>query len=116
MLREEEDGSPLGIYHKNMQLGLPKMGKYLGWWFSFAGFFGVLPAFTANQLTQTVITVVDPDRYFALGNSTGKYFWESVFCSHQRLGYTRRTPKNCEGNLCWSRLWFCFTSVWECLF
>jgi len=62
-----------------MQLGIPKMGKYLGWWFSFAGLFGVLPAFTANQLTQTVITVVEPDRYFALGELNWKILLGVVF-------------------------------------
>ena len=80
MLREkEEDGSPLGGPMYYMQLGLPKMGKYLGWWFSFAGLFGVLPAFTANQLTQTVITVVEPDRYFALGELNWKILLGVVF-------------------------------------
>ncbi len=61
MLREKEaDGSPLGGPMYYMTLGLPKIGKPLAIWFSFAGLFGVLPAFTANQLTQTVVTVFNP--------------------------------------------------------
>lgn len=69
MLREKEaDGSPLGGPMYYMTLGLPKMGKTLAIWFSFAGLFGVLPAFTANQLTQTVVTVVQPNQYLELGD------------------------------------------------
>ncbi|MGB1448837.1 MAG: alanine/glycine:cation symporter family protein [Flavobacteriaceae bacterium] len=69
MLREKEaDGSPLGGPMYYMTLGLPKMGKPLAIWFSVAGLFGVLPAFTANQLTQTVVTVVQPNQYLELGD------------------------------------------------
>ena len=68
MLREKEaDGSPLGGPMYYMRLGIPKWGKPMAIWFSFAGLFGVLPAFTANQLTQTFIQVVQPNRYLALG-------------------------------------------------
>ena len=35
-----------------MTLGIKKWGKPLAIWFSIAGLIGVLPAFTANQLTQ----------------------------------------------------------------
>lgn len=35
-------------------------------WFSIAGLFGVLPAFTANQLTQTIVDVVQPEQFIAL--------------------------------------------------
>jgi AGCS family alanine or glycine:cation symporter len=75
MLREKEsDGSPLGGPMYYMTLGLPKMGKTLAIWFSFAGLFGVLPAFTANQLTQTLVTVVQPDQYLQLGN----LYWKLI--------------------------------------
>lgn len=68
MLREKEaDGSPLGGPMYYMQLGIPKYGKALGIGFSIAGLFGVLPAFTANQLTQTVMQVIQPNEYIALG-------------------------------------------------
>ena len=36
--------------------------------FSIAGLFGVLPAFTANQLTQTYINVINPNDYISLGD------------------------------------------------
>lgn len=78
MLREKErDGSPLGGPMYYMQLGLPKIGKPLGLWFSIAGLFGVLPAFTANQLTQTVVTVINPNQYAAWGD----FSWKIIFGS-----------------------------------
>ena len=61
-------GEPLGGPMYYMTLGIKKWGKPLAIWFSIAGFFGVLPAFTANQLTQTFINVVDPNQYLLLGN------------------------------------------------
>ena len=64
----EQDGSPLGGPMFYMQLGIKKWGKSLAIWFSIAGLFGVLPAFTANQLTQTFINVIEPDSYVALGD------------------------------------------------
>ena len=80
MLREKErDGTPLGGPMYYMTLGLPKMGKALAIWFSFAGLFGVLPAFTANQLTQTVVTVVQPDQYLPLGDLYWKIILGTVF-------------------------------------
>ena len=39
------------------------MGKPMAIWFSIAGLFGVLPAFTANQLTQTFMNVINPDQF-----------------------------------------------------
>ena len=80
MLREKEkDGSPLGGPMYYMTLGLPNMGKTLAIWFSFAGLFGVLPAFTANQLTQTVVTVIQPDQYLPLGDLYWKIILGIVF-------------------------------------
>ena len=61
-------GEPLGGPMYYMTLGIKKWGKPLAIWFSIAGFFGVLPAFTANQLTQTFINVVDPNQYLLLGD------------------------------------------------
>ena len=61
-------GEPLGGPMYYMSLGIKKWGKPLAIWFSIAGFFGVLPAFTANQLTQTFINVVDPNQYLLLGD------------------------------------------------
>ena len=65
---KEEDGSPLGGPMYYMKIALPKFGKPFAIWFSIAGLFGVLPAFTANQLTQTMISVIEPNTYFALGD------------------------------------------------
>ena len=80
MLREKEaDGSPLGGPMYYMRLGIPKWGKPMAIWFSFAGLFGVLPAFTANQLTQTFIQVVQPNRYLPLGELNWKIVLGSFF-------------------------------------
>ena len=73
LLREKEaDGSPLGGPMYYMSIGIPRWGKPLAIWFSIAGLFGVLPAFTANQLTQTVMTVVQPNQYISLGD----FYWK----------------------------------------
>lgn len=67
-LRETtEEGEPQGGPMYYMKLGLGKRGKPLGIWFAVAGLFGVLPAFTANQLTQTFMDVVQPDALLSLG-------------------------------------------------
>ena len=62
------DGSFLGGPMYYMNLGIKKWGKPMAIWFSIAGFFGVLPAFTANQLTQTFINVVDPNTFWNIGD------------------------------------------------
>ncbi len=68
MFREKEaNGMPLGGPMYYMNIALPKFGKPFAIWFSIAGLFGVLPAFTANQLTQTLISVVNPDQFVNLG-------------------------------------------------
>ena len=64
---KEEDGSPLGGPMYYMKIALPHYGKSFAVWFSIAGLFGVLPAFTANQLTQTLVSVIEPDQYLNLG-------------------------------------------------
>ena len=64
---KEDDGSPLGGPMYYMKIALPKFGKPFAVWFSIAGLFGVLPAFTANQLTQTLVSVIDPNQYIDLG-------------------------------------------------
>ena len=61
-LRESEiNGEPLGGPMYYMSLGIKKWGKPMAIWFSIAGLFGVLPAFTANQLTQTFMNVINPE-------------------------------------------------------
>ena len=42
-------------------------------WFSIAGFFGVLPAFTANQLSQTFMDVLKPNNYIIIGDLQWKF-------------------------------------------
>ena len=64
---KEDDGSPLGGPMYYMKIALPKLGKPFAVWFSIAGLFGVLPAFTANQLTQTLVSVIEPNQYLDLG-------------------------------------------------
>jgi len=64
---KEDDGSPLGGPMYYMNIALPKLGKSFAVWFSIAGLFGVLPAFTANQLTQTLVSVIEPNQYLDLG-------------------------------------------------
>ncbi len=60
-LRQKEmNGDPLGGPMYYMTIGIPKVGKFLANWFCVAALFGVLPAFTANQLTQTVVQVIYP--------------------------------------------------------
>ena len=73
-LRETEtNGEPLGGPMYYMTLGMNKFGKPLAIWFSLAGLFGVLPAFTANQLTQTFIDVIDPNSFLAIGDFKWKF-------------------------------------------
>lgn len=69
---QTSEGEPLGGPMYYMNLGIKKWGKTLAIWFSIAGFFGVLPAFTANQLTQTFINVVDPNKFLLLGDLSWK--------------------------------------------
>ena len=63
-----DDGTILGGPMYYMSLGIKNWGKFLAVFFSIAGLFGVLPAFTANQLTQTYINVVNPNDYISLGD------------------------------------------------
>jgi len=58
----DPEGNPLGGPMYYMTLGIKKWGRPLAIWFAIAGLFGVLPAFTANQLTQTIIDVVQPQK------------------------------------------------------
>jgi len=74
------EGQPLGGPMYYMSLGLPKWGKSLAIWFSLAGLFGVLPAFTANQLTQTLVDVVAPEQYLALGDWQWKLLIGIILC------------------------------------
>jgi len=68
-LRQQDTaGQPLGGPMYYMSLGIKKWGKPLAIWFSIAGLVGVLPAFTANQLTQSITTVLPLDSFFKTTN------------------------------------------------
>tara|TARA_Y100000748_G_scaffold280965_1_gene260287 strand:- start:452 stop:1798 length:1347 start_codon:yes stop_codon:yes gene_type:complete len=66
--KSNDDGTILGGPMYYMSLGIKNWGKFLAVCFSIAGLFGVLPAFTANQLTQTYINVINPNDYISLGD------------------------------------------------
>lgn len=67
LYREQDDaGNVLGGPMYYMKLGLKKYGRPLAVFFSIAGLVGVLPAFTANQLTQSVIQVVNPQQFLKI--------------------------------------------------
>lgn len=53
--------------------GIGKKAKPLAVFFSIAGLFGVLPAFTTNQFTQTLMGVIDPDTSIA---AFGAFNWK----------------------------------------
>ena len=57
-----------------MKTGIKKYGKTLAIWFSIAGLFGVLPAFTANQLTLSYIDVLNPNQLIDLGD----FWWKLI--------------------------------------
>ena len=79
-LREkDENGEYLGGPMYYMTLGIKKWGKPLAIWFSIAGLVGVLPAFTANQLTQSYIDVINPNAMFDIGNSNWKLIIGIIF-------------------------------------
>ena len=70
--KKDNQGNVLGGPMYYMTLGIKKYGKPMAIFFCCAGLIGVLPAFTANQLTQSVIEVVNPNQYIELGNFNWK--------------------------------------------
>ena len=79
-LREkDENGEYLGGPMYYMTLGIKKWGKPLAIWFSIAGLVGVLPAFTANQLTQSYIDVMNPNAMFDIGTRNWKLIIGIIF-------------------------------------
>jgi len=76
----DAQNQPLGGPMFYMDLGIAKWGKPMAIWFSIAGLFGVLPAFTANQLTQTLIDVIAPQQIFALSWGSWKLFIGIFLC------------------------------------
>ena len=76
---KDENGDYLGGPMYYMSLGIKKWGRPLAIWFSIAGLIGVLPAFTANQLTQSYIDVLNPNQFLNLGNIGWKLIIGIVF-------------------------------------
>ena len=69
LYREKDDeGNVLGGPMYYMTLGIKKIGRPMAVFFCCAALIGVLPAFTANQLTQSVIGVINPNSMWELGN------------------------------------------------
>jgi AGCS family alanine or glycine:cation symporter len=76
---KDENGDYLGGPMYYMSLGIKKWGRPLAIWFSIAGLVGVLPAFTANQLTQSYIDVLNPNEFINLGDIGWKLVIGIVF-------------------------------------
>ena len=77
--------------------GMGPKAKPLAVFFCIAGLFGVLPAFTANQFTQTLMEVIRPDETIA---QLGNYNWKigigivlSVLTSFVVFGGLRKIAK-----------------------
>ena len=76
---KDEHGDYLGGPMYYMSLGIKKWGRPLAIWFSIAGLIGVLPAFTANQLTQSYIDVLNPNEFLNIGDIGWKLLIGIVF-------------------------------------
>jgi len=76
---KDKSGNYLGGPMYYMTLGIKKWGRPLAIWFSVAGLVGVLPAFTANQLTQSYIDVLNPNDFLNIGNGYWKLIIGIVF-------------------------------------
>ena len=76
---KDKSGNYLGGPMYYMTLGIKKWGRPLAIWFSVAGLVGVLPAFTANQLTQSYIDVLNPNDFLNIGNGYWKLIIGIIF-------------------------------------
>src|SRR5690554_1654779 len=56
--------------------GMGKKAKPLAVFFCVAALFGVLPAFTTNQFTQTIMEVVNPNETIANFGTEGIFYWK----------------------------------------
>ncbi|MCY4216656.1 MAG: amino acid carrier protein [Flavobacteriaceae bacterium] len=77
---KDREGRWLGGPMYYMDLGIKRYGKPMAIWFSIAGLFGVLPAFTTNQMTASIINVVQPNQYLEFGDFYWKLILGIVFC------------------------------------
>jgi len=76
---KDKEGNYLSGPMYYMKLGIQKWGKPLAIWFSIAGLIGVLPAFTANQLTQSYIDVLNPNEFLNIGDLMWKLVIGLIF-------------------------------------
>tara|TARA_B100000575_G_scaffold223629_1_gene184096 strand:+ start:16193 stop:17542 length:1350 start_codon:yes stop_codon:yes gene_type:complete len=76
---KDTNGNYLGGPMYYMSIGIKKWGRPLAVWFSIAGLIGVLPAFTANQLTQSYIDVLDPNALVNIGDTNWKLIIGIIF-------------------------------------
>ena len=77
--KKDKNGEFLGGPMYYMTLGIKKWGRPLAIWFSIAGLIGVLPAFTANQLTQSYIDVLNPNALINIGEGNWKLIIGIIF-------------------------------------
>ena len=69
----DSDGKLQGGPMYYITKGMGKKARPLAVFFCLAGLFGVLPAFTTNQFTQTLMGVIDPDTTIA---ALGDFNWK----------------------------------------
>lgn len=72
---EDSDGALQGGPMYYITKGLGAKAKPLAIFFCIAGLFGVLPAFTTNQFTQTLMKVIEPDTIFMV---LGDFQWKLI--------------------------------------
>ncbi|WP_027077689.1 alanine/glycine:cation symporter family protein [Maribacter antarcticus] len=72
---EDSEGALQGGPMYYITKGMGNKAKPLAIFFCIAGLFGVLPAFTTNQFTQTLMTVIKPDEAFVV---LGDFQWKLV--------------------------------------
>lgn len=72
---EDSDGALQGGPMYYITKGIGNKAKPLAVFFCVAGLFGVLPAFTTNQFTQTLMKVIRPDEAFM---ALGDFQWKLI--------------------------------------
>lgn len=72
---EDSDGALQGGPMYYITKGMGNKAKPLAVFFCIAGLFGVLPAFTTNQFTQTLMKVIEPDKVFTV---LGDFQWKLI--------------------------------------
>src|SRR5690606_17307804 len=71
----DSDGNLQGGPMYFITQGMGKRARPLAIFFCIAGLFGVLPAFTTNQFTQTIMEVVDPNETIANFGAQWVFYW-----------------------------------------